>query len=380
MELPRYAGDYSTKPDDPVSARQPSQVPARDADLPTRYPPLEAGIATIIINNYNYGQYLGDAIESALVQTYPNVEVIVVDDGSTDDSRSIVRSFASRVIPILKENGGQASAFNAGLAVGRGEVTIFLDADDLLLPDTVQSVMRTIASQPDVVKVQYRLAIIDADGLRSGGYIPPIDVQLPNGDLQSSMLSFPDDVPTPPTSGNAFSTSVLRRIFPIPEQEYGQTLADLYLHNLTPLFGRVVSLDHVGGLYRVHGANLHHSAGLDLSRMRRVIELSMVGHGHIRTYAQQLGIEGVPLRPEDILSVTYVANRLLSWRLERTRHPIVGESRWRLICDGTRAAARRVDVPWYRRAAYGVWFPVVAVAPTALVRMLGNRALGAGRI
>lgn len=61
-------------------------------------------LVSIIINNYNYGRFLREAIDSALNQTYPHVEVIVVDDGSTDGSQEIITSYGDRVIPVLKEN------------------------------------------------------------------------------------------------------------------------------------------------------------------------------------------------------------------------------------------------------------------------------------
>ncbi len=72
--------------------------------------------ASIIVNNYNYGRFLQESIDSALSQTYSNVEVIVVDDGSADNSRVIIECYGDRIIPVLKKNGGQASAFNTGLA------------------------------------------------------------------------------------------------------------------------------------------------------------------------------------------------------------------------------------------------------------------------
>ena len=80
----------------------------------------EPGMASIIISSYNYGRYLNDAIDSALAQTYPRTEVIVVDDGSTDDSASVIESYQDRIVSVVKENGGQASSMNAGLREGSG--------------------------------------------------------------------------------------------------------------------------------------------------------------------------------------------------------------------------------------------------------------------
>ena len=98
-----------------------------------RYTPL----VSVIVNNYNYGHFLSEAIDSALAQTYTRTEVIVVDDGSTDDSSEIIAGYGDRIIPVLKENGGQASAFNAGFAKSRGDVICFLDADDYLFPQAI---------------------------------------------------------------------------------------------------------------------------------------------------------------------------------------------------------------------------------------------------
>ena len=78
-------------------------------------------LVTVLINNYNYGRFLREAIDSALNQTYGNVEVVVVDDGSTDESRDIIDGYAGRIVSVLKKNGGQGSAFNAGIAASRGE-------------------------------------------------------------------------------------------------------------------------------------------------------------------------------------------------------------------------------------------------------------------
>src|SRR5215211_5807628 len=88
-----------------------------------------APLVSIIITSYNYARFLPAAIESALAQCYPQIEVLVVDDGSTDSSREIIAQYQSRnrVVPVLKEHGGEASAMNAGFARSQGAIVIFLD-------------------------------------------------------------------------------------------------------------------------------------------------------------------------------------------------------------------------------------------------------------
>src|SRR5256885_15520885 len=95
--------------------------------------------ASIVIDNFNYARFLPAAIDSALAQTLPDTEVVVVDDGSTDDSLDVIACYADRVRPVLKDNGGQTSAFNAGLLAAHGSVVCFLDADDLLEPRAMEA-------------------------------------------------------------------------------------------------------------------------------------------------------------------------------------------------------------------------------------------------
>src|SRR5690242_8378341 len=121
-----------------------------------------AALVSIIVNNYNYGRFVGEAIESALGQTYRNTEVIVVDDGSTDNSREVIAGYGSRIIPVLKENGGQGSAFNAGFAASRGEYVLFLDSDDLLEVNAIETVMR--AWPGGAARVFFPLQAVGAGG------------------------------------------------------------------------------------------------------------------------------------------------------------------------------------------------------------------------
>ena len=211
---------------------------------------MSAPLLSIIINNYNYGHFLGAAIDSALAQTYDHVEVIVVDDGSTDDSQWEIARYGARVAAILQDNDGQASAFNRGFAQSRGAIIIFLDADDRLRPDIGQRVVDVLTADPTLAKVQYRLATIDETGAALGSTVPPQDQPMPSGNLQRRLLTAPDDICWQPTSGNAFPRAVLAQMLPMPTAPY-RICADYFLSNVAPLFGPVYSIEAVGGGYRI---------------------------------------------------------------------------------------------------------------------------------
>src|SRR5437899_12739946 len=95
-------------------------------------------LVTALINTYNYGRFLPFAINSVLNQTYKNIEIIVVDDGSTDHTQEVLERYADRVRKIRTTNGGQAQARNVGIPLARGELLMLLDADDAWLPGKVQ--------------------------------------------------------------------------------------------------------------------------------------------------------------------------------------------------------------------------------------------------
>ncbi len=207
--------------------------------------------ASIIISNYNYARYLGVAIDSALNQTYRQTEVIVVDDGSRDHSAEVIASYGSRIKSIIKENGGQGSAFNAGFRLSRGEFIIFLDADDSLLPDTLEKAVGLFDGEK-VAKVHWNLWIADEAGntgeavVRSG---------LSEGNLRDVVLRAGADGYTwPPTSGNAWARFFIEKAFPVPEVEFN-TCPDLYLAALAPLYGEVRRLECPQGFWRHHPAN-----------------------------------------------------------------------------------------------------------------------------
>lgn len=250
----------------------------------------ERPLASIVVNNYNYGDFLRQAIDSALAQTYPNTEVIVVDDGSTDHSREHIRQYAGRITAVLKPNEGQASAFNAGFEVCHGELIVFLDADDLLLPTAVERAMAFV-DEPRLVKVHWPLAVIDEAG-QSRGFRKPV-VELPEGDLRDHVLRHgPISTLNPPTSGNAWTRSFLGKVFPVREcgDKHG---ADAYLFTLAPVFGLIRRIAQPQGCFREHAANF--SGRGSAFRIQR--DLQRYEH-HCAVLSEHLGRMGTAVDPD----------------------------------------------------------------------------------
>lgn len=330
-------------------------------------------LVSVVVNNYNYGRFLADAIASALNQTYPRVEVIVVDDGSTDHSVEVIRGFGDRVRPLLKPNGGQASAFNAGFAQSRGEIVIFLDADDSLRPEIVERVVGAFGAQRDVAKVMYRLAVVDAWGNPTGGIKPSAHLPLRGGDLRRYALTCPFDLTWMATSGNAFAAEVLRQIFPIPEQAYGRVGADWYLSHLSALFGEVVFLADIGGAYRLHQRNNYETTRVDLAQVTRTIRYMTTTAGYIVECADRLGLPNRPSSAAALLSVSQVAQRLIVRKLAGPRRtPAQGDTLARLFGLGLRATARRSDLSARTKVLLGLWFALMVPAPRPVAHRLAR--------
>ena len=214
-------------------------------------------LVTILINNYNYGRFLRDAIDSALNQTYPNTEVIVVDDGSTDGSREVIASYGDRIVPILKDNGGQASAFNAGFAASHGQWVFLLDSDDVFLSDKTQRILDLAEQSPQAGLIAHNLEYCDACGVPIDFLSPPIRERKLVDDRELALRGRLTAC-LPATSGLCFRRGVLREILPMPEGVLG---ADIYLKvvalSLTPALQTPARLAR----QRIHGENLYTGTG-----------------------------------------------------------------------------------------------------------------------
>lgn len=328
-------------------------------------------LVSIIINNYNYGCFLNEAINSALNQTYVHVEVIAVDDGSTDNSQDIITSYKDQIIPVLKENGGQASALNAGFAVIKGEIVIFLDADDVLLPNTVQRVVTVFQAKPDLVKVQYRLQVIDIKSVGTGEIFPDSKYML-NGDLRQHILKF-HRYTWPPTSGNAFAASILHQILPMPEALY-QVSADEYLNNLSVMFGSIVSLNEVGALYRVHGKNNYYQAKrlIDLEKLRQIILRTVEVRSKQRDIFNGLYFNNI--REVGIWDLIDLKERVVSLKLDPLNHPFK-ETLLSLCVRGCISSTISPKMHWRGRLLFIFWFTAMFFVPKTIAKPLTEKLL-----
>ncbi len=149
----------------------------------------EQPLVSILVSNYNYARYIGAAIESALDQTYSNIELIICDDGSTDNSVSVIEEYQrkdSRLQFLPKANGGQGSGFNAAFAASRGEIITLLDSDDLFLPHKVERIVADFQAHADAGFGVHRVMRMSADLRRQGVW--PMSAPLPKGGMAPACL------------------------------------------------------------------------------------------------------------------------------------------------------------------------------------------------
>jgi glycosyltransferase involved in cell wall biosynthesis len=214
-------------------------------------PPL----VSVLINTYNYGRFIDDAIRSVVEQDFPaeDVEIIVVDDGSTDDTPQRMTKWGSRILYIRKENGGQASAYNVGFESSRGEIICFLDADDYWHRDKLNTIMHIFRSSESTQVLFHTLEVVDDKGVTIGytpkGLLHKSEMGVPTKDYLRNISRYAS-----PSSGICVRASCLRRIMPVPEQL--RVAADSYLHFFLPLSAQTITiLPQPLGKYRVHGAS-----------------------------------------------------------------------------------------------------------------------------
>ncbi|MCE2999899.1 MAG: glycosyltransferase [Betaproteobacteria bacterium] len=201
---------------------------------------LNSPLVSIVVPSYNHGRYLKEAIDSILDQDYPRVELIVIDDGSTDDSPQILASHPGRFHREYQTNQGQVATLNRGWQMSKGDIIGYLSADDVLLPHSVSAAVQCLADNPDAVLSYSDFNLLDPDS----GVVRRVNTpECSYRDMAVRMLC-------PPGPGAFFRRSAFEKAG-LWHTGYKQLLDFEYWLRLG-LHGRFVRIPQVLAGYRVH--------------------------------------------------------------------------------------------------------------------------------
>lgn len=320
---------------------------------PARLPALpESPLVSVLMANYNYASFIGNAIESVLSQTYENVELIVSDDGSTDSSCAVVESYASRDSRVRlvrgEVNAGQTTAINRAYAASRGQIICFLDSDDTLFADKIQRVVARFQERPNAGIVLHRLLTVDGDGnpIQEIPYL----TAFADGWIAERMLGNGGDWPVTPVCGMNVRRELADLFFPMPVEAGRPGNVGGLFRSVAPLLTEVTGINEPLYRYRIHGQNIYGAMSLSLERLNR--DCSDLERDN--QLAQQLMERlGLPERAIDLhRSLQYVR-----WTFERSlllgapRSQLVrrlGSLARRIFADeGARASRKVVRVTTY---------------------------------
>jgi glycosyltransferase involved in cell wall biosynthesis len=212
---------------------------------------MKAPYFSVLIDTYNYGHYVEEAVASALAQDFPpgEREILVVDDGSTDDTAARLRKFGNAIRYLYKANGGQASAFNRGFQHARGKVVALLDADDVWLPEKLSRIREAFERNPDAGMAYHRMYWWDgASETEADRYFIAVSGRVPES--RGALLKYP----MVGTSCLAFRRAALEKLLPVPEALRSQ--ADAFLTALIIFIAPIIAVEDYLGKYRLHATNL----------------------------------------------------------------------------------------------------------------------------
>lgn len=235
---------------------------AKEWFLEMRVDPKEVR-AVVVVNNYNYGQYVCEALESLLSQTRAPDSVIVVDDGSTDDSVERISAFVANhgnIVLVEKKNAGQLSCFNEAVRlVAEDDIVFFLDSDDIYPPDYIQSVLEHIDAEHD---------FYFAETIKFGGPVSSIestrisDAAPCSIGITSALTRRHFTWIGSPTSAIAMRGSALKDILPYSDERGFKVRADDMLVYSSSILGHKKKyLPSLAIAYRVHGSNNFYGKG-----------------------------------------------------------------------------------------------------------------------
>jgi glycosyltransferase involved in cell wall biosynthesis len=310
---------------------------------------------SVVVSSYNYGRYLRAAIDSALAQQSDSLQVIVVDDGSTDDSIDIIKSYGARIEALFQKNQGQVLSCAAGLKLCRHEIIIFLDSDDRLEPFAAEEIMALWT--PETVKVQYVQQAINGEGALVNTIFPKYPHGLTPAAIKAELLRA-SVYPATTTSGTAFSRRFLKEVMPVPAS-YGCHIDDA-LNAVAPLYGDVQTLRKTLGQYRVHDRNVTDHDKLTAERFENYAY-------EYRERARYLADQCVRLGYD--LPNNVVENDLAYWEALLAVAVLKPAPRLPLLMPALRACFSSILDPG-QRMTHATWAVALALAPRPLARRI----------
>lgn len=217
---------------------------------------------SVIISSYNYGRFIGATIESVLAQTLPAHEIIVIDDGSSDDSAAVVKSFGSRVKFIQQENQGVCAVRNKGAKMATGEILAFLDSDDIWLPRKLELQAEAFTADAEVGLVSCGLREFDVGGETICEYSNG-----KSGWCAREILLFRDFVLNTTASAIAVRREVFERVGGFDESREIFAAEDYELCYRIAKISKLHFVPEVLVDFRIHGKNGH----LNIPQMERAM-------------------------------------------------------------------------------------------------------------
>jgi glycosyltransferase involved in cell wall biosynthesis len=336
-------------------------------EMPFQAVPRDAELAnelslSVIIPNYNYASYVGVAIRSAIEVRWPKVEVIVVDDGSTDNSLEVIGAFGKRITVIAQENAGQMPSCVNGFNRCAGDVVIFLDSDDALHPDVMTEI--AAAWSTTASKFQFQMRVVDAAGNPTGNILPQYFSHPAPQDIRRWMATS-GAYPTPPGSGNAYPRWFVERIFNF-SSDFVDRAPDSYLLSAAPACGDVITIPKPLADYRVHGLNHGAALALDDSRFARELILTQRRY---QFFAEVASTEDLPATPGALnRNLTYLCLRTASHQLRPDIHPIRQDRSLFILADGFRACFSPQGFSTSQRLSLFIWMLSVVASPSRFKR------------
>lgn len=316
---------------------------------------------SIIVTCYNYGRYVEQALQSALGQTYPNKQVVVVNDGSSDDSLEVISRYADRVLVIDQPNAGSIAAYNRGYAAASGNVVVLLDADDVLEPDALAQVAAVWTNR--LAKVQWDLKIIDGGGRDLGRKFCNFDASYDASRVREAFRST-GTYRWPVSVGNAYSRWFADALFPL-SPAHGP---DGALNTVAPVYGDVATLAKPLASYRIHGRNLWSATSTDFARLPERIQQRMDEAKLMQEHARERGVD-VPRGSVLDHEIAFVNYRMMAQALGLDYQGSSDDSRPRLLRQALRVL-RAERYPAQLALAHAAWFSALSVAPRAAAEEL----------